>query len=125
MPQDEVKTRILVVEDETLIRMVGAEILEDAGFDVLEAADADEALRILQAHDDVLLLFSDVDMPGSMDGLDLARVVHERWPDIRLLPTSGRHELTDAEVPDAGQFISKPWMSEKLISHIRDLVASS
>jgi len=64
MPQDEVKTRILVVEDETLIRMVGAEILEDAGFDVLEAADADEALRILQAHDDVLLLFSDVDMPG-------------------------------------------------------------
>lgn len=92
MPQDEVKTRILVVEDETLIRMVGAEILEDAGFDVLEAADADEALRILQAHDDVLLLFSDVDMPGSMDGLDLARVVHERWPDIRLLLTSGRHE---------------------------------
>jgi CheY-like chemotaxis protein len=123
MSQDEVKTRILVVEDETLIRMVGAEILEDAGFDVLEAADADEALCILKAHEDVLLLFSDIDMPGSMDGLNLARIVHERWPNIRLLLTSGRLELTDAEVPDAGKFISKPWMSEKLISDIRDLIA--
>lgn len=122
MPQEEVKTRILVVEDETLVRMVGAEILEDAGFDVLEASNADEALRILQSHDDVVLLFSDVDMPGSMDGLNLARVVHARWPDIRLLLTSGRHELTNAQVRDEGTFISKPWRSDKLIARIRALL---
>lgn len=113
------RSAILVVEDETLVRMLGMDVLADAGFDVLEAADADEALTILKSHDDVQLLFSDIDMPGSMDGLELARLVHQRWPEIRLLLTSGHHQLPPEALPDDGRFVRKPWTREVLIEKIR------
>lgn len=121
--RDDAKPAILVVEDETLIRMLSVDILEEAGFDVLEAANADEAVEILGQHSDVRLLFSDIDMPGSMDGVDLARHVHSRWPNIRLLLTSGHHRLEDGEVPDEGKFVRKPWTQEMLISKIRAMLA--
>jgi len=117
------KPAVLVVEDDTLIRMLGVDILEDAGFAVLEAANADEAVAILGQHDDVRLLFSDIDMPGSMDGVDLARLVHERWPTIRLLLTSGHHRLPNSAVPDDGKFVRKPWTSEMLVGKIREMLA--
>ena len=110
---------VLVVEDDTLVRMHGAEILEDVGYNVLEAADADEALALLNKHQDVHLLFSDVDMPGSMDGLDLALLVHNRWPHIHLLLTSGHHPVRQADLPVSGKFVRKPWSSEVLIERIR------
>lgn len=116
---------VLVVEDDTLVRMHGADILEDAGYDVLEAVDADQALAILTEHQDVHLLFSDVDMPGKMDGLDLARLVHERWPRIHLLLTSGHHPLQHADLPGSGRFIRKPWSSEVLIERIRGFLHPS
>lgn len=113
------RTTILVVEDETLIRMHGADILENAGFEVLEAANADEAVAILHKHGEVRLLFSDVDMPGTMNGLQLATLVHERWPAIRLLLTSGQHHLREEALPDHGKFVPKPWSHEDLISKIK------
>jgi two-component system, response regulator PdtaR len=114
---------VLVVEDEVLVRMHGTNILEEAGFDVVEASDADEALAILERQHNVHLLFTDIDMPGSMDGLELACIVHERWPDIHLLLTSGHHHLTDVQVPGEGTFLHKPWTSASLIDRIINLLA--
>lgn len=122
MPIAEPTSTILVVEDETLVRMYGADLLEDAGFDVLEAADADEALAILNNHDAVHVLFSDVDMPGSMDGLELAHLVQQRWPHIRLLLTSGNHQLSRDGLPPKGQFVRKPWTQEILVERIREVL---
>lgn len=122
MPDHDNRTTILVVEDETLVRMHGMDILEDAGFEVLEASNADEALAILAQHDDVRLVFSDVDMPGSMDGLELVKLVHQRWPDVRLIVTSGHHRLQDASLPDDGRFLRKPWSEEVLVEKIRDVL---
>lgn len=121
MPNAEAIATVLVVEDDTLVRMHGTDILEDAGYAVLEAANADEALSLLTKHRDIHVLFSDVDMPGSMDGLDLARLVHERWPHIHLLLTSGHHPVQSGDLPGRGKFVRKPWSSEVLIDRIRAL----
>ena len=115
---------VLVVEDEILVRMHSADMLEEAGFVVLEAADADEALVILNGLEHVHLLFSDIDMPGSMDGLDLAKIVHDRWPHIRLLLTSGHHRLTLDHLPADGQFVRKPWTQDALLGRIRQLLVN-
>jgi CheY-like chemotaxis protein len=109
---------VLVVEDEALVRMNGVDILEDAGYTVLEAANADEAMEILNQALNIELLFSDIDMPGSMDGAALAQLVHERWPKIHLLLTSGHHRLTDADVPDHGRFLQKPYSGEAMVEKI-------
>jgi CheY-like chemotaxis protein len=100
--------RVLVVEDEFLVRLVAIDVLREAGFQVLEAADAESAMELLEDTDGVQVLFTDIQMPGAMDGLGLAREVHRRWPNIRLLLTSGRERLTRAEIPDDGRFLSKP-----------------
>ena len=100
---------VLVVEDEALIRMVTVEIVELAGYDVIEAADADEAVAILEARSDVVLVVTDVDMPGSMDGLKLAHAVRDRWPPIKLLVVSGQSRLTAAELPTDALFLGKPY----------------
>lgn len=113
---------VLIVEDEILVRMYGADLLTEAGFEVIEAGNADEALAILSGLDHVHLLFSDIDMPGSMDGLDLAKIVHERWPHVRLLLTSGHHRLDVAHLPSEGEFVRKPWAQEALIDRIRQLL---
>ena len=90
------KAAILVVEDETLIRLWAADLLEENGFSVLEAEDADAALKVLESRPDVKLLFTDVQMPGSLNGMELAREVHARWPHILLVITSGRERPTRA-----------------------------
>lgn len=124
MSTDAPSSTVLIVEDETLVRMLGTDILEEAGFIVVEAADADEAMVVLQGQPDVHLLFSDVDMPGTMDGLELARLVHERWPQIRLLLTSGHHRLASSDIPGTGQFVPKPWSGTTLVDRIRGLLAA-
>ncbi len=121
---DKPKITILIVEDETLVRMLGTDLLETAGFVVREARNADEAIAILIAKDDVELLFSDVDMPGNMDGLGLAQLVHVRWPAIRLLLTSGRQSVSPEQLPEAGQFMRKPWTESELISKVNGLLAA-
>lgn len=118
------KITILVVEDETLVRMLGADMLETAGFIVREAGNADEAIAILIAENDVALIFSDMDMPGSMDGLGLAQLVHLRWPTIRLLLTSGRQSLSCDQLPGTGEFMRKPWTESALIGKVNGLLAA-
>src|SRR3954469_5105247 len=100
---------ILVVEDEVLVRMVAADVLEDAGFTVLESASAEEALTLLETRSDVEVLFTDVNMPGAMDGLGLAQTVHNRSPEISILIGSGRIRPCPAELPPGARFIAKPY----------------
>jgi len=96
--------------------------LEDAGFKVLEAESADEALEILEQAQDVQVLFTDIRMPGSMDGLALATQVHQRWPNIKLLLTSGHRSLSPSEVPDDGRFVPKPYSLAAVVSEIREML---
>lgn len=119
---DPCDTTIIVVDDEALIRMHGASMLEDAGYSVVEAANADEAIAILEGTTDVRLLFSDVDMPGSMNGVALAEVVHARWPNVRLLLTSGHHHIADAQLPDDGRFIPKPYSQKAVVREVNSLL---
>ena len=114
---------ILLVEDEPLVRMTAADELEEAGFHVLEAANADVALKVLGVRsDEVQVLFTDVDMPGSMDGLALAVQVHRRWPHVLLLISYGYARPRPDEIPDHGQFLPKPYGAATLVGHIHDLM---
>ncbi len=114
---------VLLVEDEPLVRMFGADVLEEAGYEVVEAADGDEALQVLEARADVDVLFTDVNMPGSLDGLGLARLVHERRPAIKLLIASGQVRLNDNDIPNAGRFLPKPYAPDDILREVRNLIA--
>src|ERR1700758_4358401 len=96
---------VLVVEDEMVLRMRAVDLVEDAGFTAVEAANADQALSILESRSDISLLFSDIQMPGSMDGLKLAYAVHERWPSIKIILVSGKLTPTNSERPTDSRFI--------------------
>lgn len=111
-----VPTLVLVVEDESLVRLVAVDMLEDAGFTVVEAATADMAWTILDSRNDIGALFTDIEMPGSMNGFTLASRVAERWPHIRLVLTSGRCRPQQAEVPDHGRFVPKPYLSSQVLT---------
>jgi CheY-like chemotaxis protein len=116
------KPLVLIVEDETLVRLVAASMLQDAGFDTLEVDSADHALRVLERRTDVRVLFSDVQLPGSMDGLHLAAAVHDRWPSIKLLLTSGGVGVRDDEIPDNGRFLSKPYNASQVVGAVRAML---
>src|SRR5665213_3106992 len=88
MTADASRSIVLVVEDELMLRMRAVDMVEDAGFVPVEAIDADEAIRILESRDDISVLFTDIQMPGSMDGLKLAHVAHTRWPHIKIILVS-------------------------------------
>ena len=106
---------VLVVDDEPLIRMNAVDMLLDAGFQVLEAADAAEALQVLADHPEVAVLFTDINMPGDMDGLDLARRVHDSRPDVHLIVTSGKVTPGAGTIPD-GDFLGKPYREHQFIA---------
>ena len=108
---------VLLVEDEVLVRLVACDGLEAAGFTVVEAPDAQEALDVLASRSDIGVLFTDVNMPGALDGLDLAELVHLRWPHIKLVVTSGK--MLERTVPDDGRFIPKPYS----LKNMTDVVA--
>lgn len=109
---------ILVVEDDAFVRMYAVEMLEDAGFAVVEANDADEAWVILGARHDIGVLFTDIDMPGSMCGFTLSRRVAVRYPTIRLVLTSGRQRFSDTEMPNHGLFVPKPYGLAQVVDAI-------
>lgn len=113
---------VLVVDDEVM-RFLAADTLEETGFQVLEAEDARAALHVLAEHPGVHVLFTDINMPGALDGLDLAREVHERWPAIKLVVTSGRLRPLSSEIPDSGRFIAKPYSPDSLVGEIRKALA--
>ncbi len=112
---------VLVVEDEFLIRMHAAEMIEDAGFDVVEASNADEAVAILEVRFDIAVVFTDIQMPGSMDGLKLARAVRNRWPPIHIVATSGLVDVKTGDLPDGGRFLPKPYSSTQVIGALHEL----
>jgi len=115
---------VLIVEDDPLIRWSGADTLAEAGFDVVEAGDAQEALDILEARNDVLVLFTDVDMPGRFDGLELARIAHDRWPWMHIIVASGRRKPGKRQMPDNGRFVPKPYAPEQIARHIDALLSA-
>src|SRR3954449_347720 len=117
-------TNVLVVEDEMVLRMRAVDIVEDAGFTAIEAVSADEALAILEARSDISLLFSDIQMPGSMDGLKLAHAVHDRWPGIKIILVSGQVTPSDTEKPADSRFFGKPLSVEKMIAELQAMVGA-
>jgi two-component sensor histidine kinase len=105
-----------------VLRMRAADIVEDAGFTPVEAVNADEALAILESRSDIDLLFTDIQMPGSMDGLKLAHAVHDRWPDIKIILVSGQVKPSDAERPADSRFFGKPLGVGQMITELQAMV---
>ena len=112
---------VLVVEDEFLIRMQTVAMIEQAGYNVVEACNADEAIAILEMREDIRIAVTDIEMPGSMDGIKLARAIRDRWPPVELIVTSGRHRVLTDELPSRVTFMPKPYAPEVLITAIRTL----
>ncbi len=116
---------VLIVEDEWLIRLNAAQIVEEAGFDVIEASNADEAISILEVRSDITVLFTDIQMPGSMDGLKLAAAVKGRWPPIKIVATSGLVDVRPDDLPEGGRFIPKPYGPTQLAATLQELTVNS
>lgn len=112
---------VLVVEDEPFVRLLGVDFLESAGFVVLQASNADEALRVLESHPEVGVVFSDIEMPGALDGLELARRICKRWPEIGIVLTSG-HQLRAEIIPRDGRFLPKPYVGTSLLREIKEVM---
>ncbi len=117
-------THVLVVEDEMVLRMKAVDIVEDAGFTAVEASNADQALSILESRSDISLLFTDIQMPGSMDGLKLAHAVHLRWPTIKIILVSGQVRVSDADKPADSRFFGKPLEVKQMIAELQDMVGA-
>ena len=114
---------VLLAEDEALVRMVGADILFDAGFRVIEAVNADEALAMLEARLDVQALVTDVEMPGGLDGLTLARIVNKTWPHLGIVVLSGRAGPEQEGLPPGALFMIKPYSANALVEAVRTVLA--
>jgi two-component sensor histidine kinase/CheY-like chemotaxis protein len=115
---------VLVVEDEMVLRMRAVDIVEDAGFHSIEAVNADQAISILESRSDISLMFTDIQMPGSMDGLKLAHAVHDRWPAIKIILVSGQVRPTDAEKPADSRFFGKPIGVEQMVAELQAMVGA-
>jgi CheY-like chemotaxis protein len=113
---------VLVVEDEMLLRMRAVDMVEDAGFTPVEAVDADEAVAILESRSDIALLFTDIQMPGSMDGLKLAHAVRERWPPIKIILVSGQLKLANIDIPADSRFFGKPLEAKEMIAEMQNMI---
>ncbi|PIK73089.1 response regulator [Methylobacterium frigidaeris] len=113
-----------MAEDEVLLRMEAADLLNDAGFSVLEAGNAEGALRYLERHPEVQLLFTDVQMPGACDGFALAREVARRWPHIAIVVVSGAARPAPGELPDKARFFSKPYNPTLVLGTVQELLAA-
>ncbi len=110
---------VLVVEDEFLLRMDAVDMIAAAGFEVVEAANADDAIEILESRPDITVVFTDIQMPGSMDGLKLARAVRGRWPPIKIIATSGHVHIGETDLPEGGRFLPKPYSSGQVTGVLR------
>ena len=116
------KITVLVVEDEPITRMDVVEQLEEGGFRVFEAPNADKAIKILEENPAISVLFTDVDMPGSMDGLKLAAAVRDRWPPIKIVVASGLRKINMDALPDNSRFFSKPYNVNEIAATMRHMV---
>jgi CheY-like chemotaxis protein len=114
---------VLIVEDEFLLRLDAVDMIAAAGYEVLEAGNADEAIVILEAHRDITVIFTDIQMPGSMDGLKLARAVRGRWPPIKIVATSGHVHVSETDLPEGGRFLPKPYSPKQVTGVLRELMS--
>jgi two-component system, response regulator PdtaR len=112
---------VLVVEDEFLIRLQTVAMIEQASYNVVEACNADEAIAILEMREDIRIVVTDIEMPGSMDGIKLARAIRDRWPPVELIVTSGRRLVLADELPSRAKFMPKPYAPDVLVTAIRTL----
>jgi CheY-like chemotaxis protein len=117
------KPIVLVVEDSAILRLMAVDIVEQVGFEAIEAGDADEAVRILESRNDVRIVFTDIDMPGSMDGMKLAACIRDRWPPVEIILTSGHFAAKDVTVPERGVFFPKPYDRDAVIQAMRRMAS--
>ncbi|MCK1359815.1 HWE histidine kinase domain-containing protein [Bradyrhizobium sp. 199] len=115
---------VLIVEDEMILRMRAVDIVEDAGFCPVEAVNADEAMSVLESRSDISLLLTDIQMPGSIDGLKLAHAVHERWPSIKIILISGQVKPSEEERPANSRFFGKPLGVEQMITELQAMIGA-
>jgi CheY-like chemotaxis protein len=118
------KAVVLVVEDDTIIRMDAVDLVRAAGYEALEACNADEAIRILEARDDIDLVFTDVQMPGTMDGIKLCHYIRERWPPVKLLVASGVAIHEESSLPEGSRFFPKPYSDPSITQAMTRMLAS-
>lgn len=116
---------VLIVEDDFLIRMDAVDMIRAADFDVVEAANADEAILILEDRPDITVVFTDVQMPGSMDGLKLAAAIRGRWPPIKIVATSGRAKVAEHDLPSGSRFLRKPYSALEIVGTLRELTGAA
>jgi len=114
---------ILVVEDEPLQRLMAVDLVEDAGFDVVDVASAIEAVRVLESRPDIRVVFTDIDMPGGLNGMQFAAAIRDRWPPIELIIVSGKRRLQAEEMPARGVFFAKPYKNDEITAVMRQMVA--
>ena len=117
--------KVLIVDDEAFVRMLVADVLDEAGYEVIEAGNAQTALKCLEIADDVQVLFTDLNMPPGMDGLELAEQVHHRWPQIGLVIASGYERPAREQIADGGIFVPKPFRPEAIISAVQSVRPSN
>jgi CheY-like chemotaxis protein len=115
---------VLVVEDEPLIRLVATDTIEEAGFAAFEASDARQAIALLERHKEIRILFTDVNMPGDMDGVSLAHYVHSRWPEVKIVVTTGRCAVAQPDLPEGSALLPKPYRLTHLIGTLQELTAA-
>lgn len=116
------RPRVLVVEDEALVRLDLARALSESGFDVIEVGNADDALAVLSASTEVAVMITDVELFGSVDGVNLAWAVRRRWPPIHIIVVSGRHRVWELELPERCRFFPKPYDLRGVIGAVREVL---
>lgn len=117
------KAVVLVVDDSALIRMGAVDLVQSAGYEALEAQDSDEAIRILEARDDIDLVFTDVQMPGTMDGIKLSHYIRNRWPPVKLIVASGMAILEESSLPTGSRYFAKPYTDTAITDAMARLLA--
>jgi CheY-like chemotaxis protein len=110
---------ILVVEDEPLLSLNISEALRDKGYEAIAVTNADDAIKVLESRDDIHTIFTDINMPGSMDGLKLAAAVRDRWPPVNIIVTTGMKAPRRDEMPASSLFIAKPYRNTEVIEAVR------
>jgi two-component system, response regulator PdtaR len=119
------KSVVLVVEDDPIIRMAAREVVDHAGFEAAEASDAHEAIRILESRPDIRLVFTDVGMPGTMDGIALAHYIRRRWPPVKLIVASGKAIISESHLPAGSRFFPKPYNADTIVGAIAAMLSDA
>ena len=114
---------VLLIEEDPVIRLLASEFIADSGFEVLNAANSDEAIQILESRDDIRVMFTEINMSGSMDGLKLAHAVRDRWPPIHIVATTGCRQIAERELPPGSRFFLKPYNPQQIVRVLEDLSA--